>query len=194
VDYAIHDVRHDGLNAIDRVLRDDPPAEGSINLRLLRSMQQAFFSLFTVTDVEPGLGVHGEEGPARKRRFIADIGFSRTASPGSIIATRMLSPGDGWHMTTGAALPLLPRAIDAIAHDLEAYIRRHGAEPVGAALSSVILRHCIAAGASRSIRYASVNPEDDASTVGPIRATPRIGRNDPCSCGSGKKYKKCCGR
>jgi SEC-C motif-containing protein len=23
---------------------------------------------------------------------------------------------------------------------------------------------------------------------------PRIGRNDPCPCGSGKKYKKCCGR
>lgn len=22
----------------------------------------------------------------------------------------------------------------------------------------------------------------------------KIGRNDPCSCGSGKKYKKCCGR
>jgi preprotein translocase subunit SecA len=22
---------------------------------------------------------------------------------------------------------------------------------------------------------------------------PRIGRNDPCSCGSGKKYKRCCG-
>lgn len=24
------------------------------------------------------------------------------------------------------------------------------------------------------------------------RDTPRIGRNDPCHCGSGKKYKKCC--
>jgi len=24
------------------------------------------------------------------------------------------------------------------------------------------------------------------------RAGPRIGRNDPCPCGSGKKYKKCC--
>ena len=23
--------------------------------------------------------------------------------------------------------------------------------------------------------------------------TPRTGRNDPCPCGSGKKYKKCCG-
>lgn len=26
------------------------------------------------------------------------------------------------------------------------------------------------------------------------REQPKIGRNDPCSCGSGKKYKKCCGR
>lgn len=25
------------------------------------------------------------------------------------------------------------------------------------------------------------------------RETPKIGRNDPCSCGSGRKYKKCCG-
>lgn len=24
------------------------------------------------------------------------------------------------------------------------------------------------------------------------RENPKIGRNDPCSCGSGKKYKKCC--
>jgi preprotein translocase subunit SecA len=26
------------------------------------------------------------------------------------------------------------------------------------------------------------------------RETPKTGRNDPCPCGSGKKYKKCCGR
>jgi len=26
------------------------------------------------------------------------------------------------------------------------------------------------------------------------REEPKIGRNEPCSCGSGKKYKKCCGR
>jgi len=25
-------------------------------------------------------------------------------------------------------------------------------------------------------------------------AAPTVGRNDPCPCGSGKKYKKCCGR
>lgn len=27
-----------------------------------------------------------------------------------------------------------------------------------------------------------------------VRTTPKIGRNDPCPCGSGKKYKKCCGK
>ncbi len=26
------------------------------------------------------------------------------------------------------------------------------------------------------------------------REEPKVGRNDPCPCGSGKKYKKCCGR
>ena len=28
----------------------------------------------------------------------------------------------------------------------------------------------------------------------PVRAEEKIGRNDPCPCGSGKKYKKCCGK
>jgi len=28
----------------------------------------------------------------------------------------------------------------------------------------------------------------------PHKAPPRPGRNDPCSCGSGRKYKQCCGR
>ena len=27
-----------------------------------------------------------------------------------------------------------------------------------------------------------------------VRITPKVGRNDPCPCGSGKKYKHCCGR
>lgn len=28
----------------------------------------------------------------------------------------------------------------------------------------------------------------------PVVKAPKIGRNDPCPCGSGKKYKKCCGK
>jgi preprotein translocase subunit SecA len=28
----------------------------------------------------------------------------------------------------------------------------------------------------------------------PVRTGPKVGRNDPCPCGSGKKYKNCCGK
>jgi len=38
--------------------------------------------------------------------------------------------------------------------------------------------------------HASQSPA--AEKLEPIRVGPKIGRNDPCSCGSGKKYKKCC--
>ncbi|MBD5097070.1 MAG: preprotein translocase subunit SecA [Lachnospiraceae bacterium] len=36
---------------------------------------------------------------------------------------------------------------------------------------------------------------DDSAKKGPVkRQSAKIGRNDPCPCGSGKKYKMCCGR
>jgi hypothetical protein len=42
-------------------------------------------------------------------------------------------------------------------------------------------------------------PELDSGPVidlppAPYIAPPKVGRNDPCPCGSGKKYKKCCGK
>jgi hypothetical protein len=33
---------------------------------------------------------------------------------------------------------------------------------------------------------------EEARRDGVVRAGPKVGRNDPCPCGSGKKYKKCC--
>jgi len=38
-------------------------------------------------------------------------------------------------------------------------------------------------------------PVKPQPAVAQVRSTvPKVGRNDPCPCGSGKKYKKCCGR
>ncbi len=34
----------------------------------------------------------------------------------------------------------------------------------------------------------------ELKTATVTRATPKVGRNDPCPCGSGKKYKQCCGK
>jgi preprotein translocase subunit SecA len=37
-------------------------------------------------------------------------------------------------------------------------------------------------------------PAQAQKPVGTVVVGKRVGRNDPCPCGSGKKYKKCCGR
>jgi preprotein translocase subunit SecA len=44
----------------------------------------------------------------------------------------------------------------------------------------------------------SLAPESDnepqAAAQAPVRRGPKVGRNDPCPCGSGKKYKQCHGK
>ena len=37
-----------------------------------------------------------------------------------------------------------------------------------------------------------IPPSDEISHSATVR-TEHVGRNEPCPCGSGKKYKKCCG-
>jgi uncharacterized protein len=65
----------------------------------------------------------------------------------------------------------------------------------------------MAVGAARAYqRFRGRQPADsaaaydrmvEASVVGDVdtyvRPTPKVGRNDPCPCGSGRKFKKCCG-
>lgn len=47
----------------------------------------------------------------------------------------------------------------------------------------------------KNLSYSGGGVEElDAARPTPAKAEPRVGRNDPCPCGSGKKYKKCCGR
>jgi preprotein translocase subunit SecA len=42
-------------------------------------------------------------------------------------------------------------------------------------------------------KVAKINEPQGDSTAKPVVKKKKIGRNDPCPCGSGKKYKKCCG-
>ena len=61
-------------------------------------------------------------------------------------------------------------------------------------LSAFITRTLLAAGASDHIRYESKGESRHAS-AGPIaHHESKPGRNEPCPCGSGRKYKNCCGR
>ena len=194
MDYAIHYLFRDGRNAVDRLLDADPPPEGSPELRLLRSMRKSQYTIFTVHEPITGLGVHGLEGPQRTPIVIVDQNLSGTAAPGTALATRIHSPGEGWWMTTGAALPLNQRALGRMIRDLEDYERRFGAEPTEQERTTIIIRACVASGASRSITYADAGGGEVGQAAAPVRRdSSKVGRNDPCPCGSGKKHKKCCG-
>lgn len=52
----------------------------------------------------------------------------------------------------------------------------------------------LAAGLAHAYRYFRERaPLKAGERSSRCSATPRIGRNDPCPCGSGRKYKRCCG-
>lgn len=51
----------------------------------------------------------------------------------------------------------------------------------------------MAAGVVRAYRYFRSTRPKPVSATGSLQHRPKVGRNDPCACGSGKKYKRCCG-
>lgn len=105
---------------------------------------------------------------------------------------------EGYHRRaatlTEELLPVLD--VHGIAHphaaqwriDREQEERRLAA--IDADLSEKTLLH------SASAPLEHVGPWSDADDYTPpiVRADPKVGRNEPCPCGSGKKYKKCCQR
>lgn len=49
-------------------------------------------------------------------------------------------------------------------------------------------------GAQEHVHGPNCNHGHQADLLRPItRQAPKVGRNDPCPCGSQKKFKKCCG-
>ena len=59
-------------------------------------------------------------------------------------------------------------------------------------LAALIIRTCRDSGASSHIAYAE--PGSQTRPISSGSGTGRTGRNEPCPCGSGKKFKMCCGR
>ena len=45
-----------------------------------------------------------------------------------------------------------------------------------------------------SVNNPNVDGASEEAAQEPVQAQPEVGRNDPCPCGSGKKYKNCCGK
>ena len=51
-------------------------------------------------------------------------------------------------------------------------------------------KEMVESGAGAAVKISNPDEEEENASAKP---TAKVGRNDPCPCGSGKKYKKCCG-
>jgi hypothetical protein len=201
MDYCLHDVRRHGVNAIERYLATAPAAAGSDEEVLLQALRRSRYSLFAVRSSEPGVGVHVRDLLRDEPLFLVDVGLSRTAAIGLVLAARVMAP-EGIGMTTGAALPagvLSPpqRAafVEGLATSFDGADVRHLSPAKASELAATIIRACLRRGAAERIAY--VEPGQEGRRVGGSQALAparRAGRNDPCPCGSGRKHKRCCGQ
>lgn len=116
------------------------------------------------------------------------------------------------------AFHMFDEMIDSIKHEIAEFIfkvqiRPEAEQRLRSVLSSTAqeLIHkefqpgAVAAELARGIPEEEAGPRHAVPAQGPEsappsgpstyrRETPKVGRNDPCPCGSGKKYKKCCGK
>jgi hypothetical protein len=202
MDYCIYDVRPKGVNAVERFLAESPPGPETDEMVLLQAMRHARYCVFAVEEVERGVGVRVRDLLRDEPLFLVDVGFGSTARPGLILAGRVMAP-EGISMTTGAVLPVgeLPAAErDRL---LQSLVAKHKGtnldnllpEQMSEFVANVI-RGCLRLGAADHIAY--TDPGSGVAGRRPARSAPRssghVGRNDPCPCGSGKKFKHCCGR
>jgi uncharacterized protein YecA (UPF0149 family) len=115
------------------------------------------------------------------------------------LAARICAPGD-FTMTTGAALPLglLPRQEQAeFVREMESARGPELDELSPSKRSEAIaeiIRSALKKGAADHIVYEEPGRSRQSSASLRPASQMRLGRNDPCPCGSGQKYKRCCGR
>ncbi|HKI34281.1 MAG TPA: SEC-C metal-binding domain-containing protein [Gemmataceae bacterium] len=202
-DYCIHDVRRQGLNAVERYLAESPPPPDSDERVLLQAMRQARYSLFVVEAVERGVGVHVHDLLRDEPLFLVDVGFSQTAPIGAVLAARVVAH-EGMVQTTGAGLPLGVLSPEKRTQFLEVLRKvfphtdfRNLSPEQASEMSAKIIRMCRECGAAEHIVYQepehwSAVSRGSAPSLPPPPAR-RVGRNDRCPCGSGKKFKHCCG-
>ncbi|MBT3982926.1 MAG: UPF0149 family protein [Bacteriovoracaceae bacterium] len=89
----------------------------------------------------------------------------------------------------GSLVPIMALAHE---HNPDPEMRTYK-EPVNAERREQLIAG-LSAGAMNIYKYFEPHRRMSASTGNTFRRdTPKVGRNEPCPCGSGRKYKRCCG-
>lgn len=194
MDYCIYDYRQEGINAVGRYMADLQLEPNSDEYAVVKAMSESFHTLVQVEEVLPGVGVRANDLMGSRQFLIVDMGFGKTAIEDIVIATRLL-PFEDFVMTSGAPLPV---DVETLAKIFDFAVQQYGSEDgeyidvdmrQKADLTAAIIRLCLQSDSSCQVAYEDVGVRPVTS---PLHRETRVGRNDPCPCGSGKKYKRCC--
>lgn len=202
-DQAMYGEFRDGRNMIDEFL-DSPDQElTETEIEYLSACQKAFYSVIIVGPSESGVGVHVMDFLSQAPFFLADTSLSLSSSEGAVLAGRVI-PYKDFFISTGAMLPVLEGSVPLMQAPIANMIGAESREEEAKHIAKCV-RILIEKGSTDHIGF--VDEEEDLEDVyeaaaerqrqgysssRPYRRGEKIQRNDPCPCGSGKKYKKCC--
>lgn len=197
MDHLCYDRLEDGRNLIERVYERALPPEGTPLRMAVDGMLRAHYGVVFVEERIPGLGIRARDLVRGEHALVVDIGMSHSATVGSVLASRLL-PYDGFSTLSGAGMPLLGGALGTVERAVVAAFGRP-LNQLGvlsreddAKLALLVVKTGWSLGANQ--HFGTIGPRSRAlPSATPPRLGPKVGRNDPCPCGSGKKFKKCCG-
>jgi hypothetical protein len=180
-----------GLSMLAEILRSDPSDVWSYNCVAMRGRHIGLASLARLA-AERGLRLVGlQGGPEGLTEQLtqfqqeSETGSDRSDAPRAAIED--LADALRTDFDAGEREPPGELARRLVPEVASARVKRLPPMPDDATLSAT------AAGLREVLRAEPSRRSARVSSSAPVRSGPRVGRNDPCPCGSGKKYKKCCG-
>lgn len=205
LDRAIHDIRWEGKRWIERVCDEDIGKYQAEEQALLKAHREPVFSLYEVMDVHSGRGMRLRDIFGGKELFLTDFGFGTTGSKGLIMAARVISH-NGIHYTSGVTMIYRHERAGQMIEQLHVLYREQGDTPAwketmrtqAPALfrkyrkGDMKVELTPVSNASFGPLKIRVGKVEEMQQHPPEEVRPYTGRNEPCPCGSGKKYKKCC--
>jgi hypothetical protein len=210
IDCCAYSLRLQGETGIERLRRKRPaPRPGSAADAVIEAAFASRLALVFVEDVDFGVGIDTYDVVRDESFFVFDGPVSLRARPGYVFLTRVYSVDE---LTLSSGLMVLmwkcqPEDRDSFSAWFRATylglnfdgLTRHEVE----AMEIRLLREMIAVvdRDRQAVPDLASDLDDEALFDEPFacerselrRTGPNVGRNDPCPCGSGKKYKRCCG-
>jgi len=98
------------------------------------------------------------------------------------------------HMNLEIAQLLFRAQISGVPEPVKPAVQRIAAFKPEMAAPEAAPREATPEPRKRRVASGPAPEEEEGPRLQPVRSGPKVGRNDPCPCGSGKKYKKCHGK